>query len=53
MSLAFGELGDEIEGDVLEGESVFGSWNTVDGGSLSVCEDLVLLANCAALDVIR
>ena len=46
VSLALGELGDEIKGDVLEGESVLGGRNAVDGGSLPVHEDLVLLTSC-------
>jgi len=46
VPLAFGELGDEIEGNVLEGESVLGCRDAVDGGSLPVREDLVLLTSC-------
>ena len=53
MSLAFGELGDEIEGDVLEGESIFGRWDAIDGGFLSMHEDFILLASCTSRDVVR
>jgi len=47
MPLAFGKLGDKIEGDVLKGECVLGRRDAVDGGSLPMCEDLILLASCA------
>jgi len=53
MSLALGELGDEIKRDMLEWESVFGCWDAIDGGFLSMCEDFVLLASCTSGDVVR
>ena len=52
VPLAFRKLGDEVEGNMLEGESLFGCRDMIDGGSLSMCEDLVLLANCASRDVV-
>ena len=45
VPLAFGELGDEVKGNVLEGESFFSRRDTIDGGSLSMHEDFVLLAS--------
>jgi len=53
MSLAFEELGNKVEGNVLEREGVFGHGDVVNGGSLLMHEDFVLPAGCTSYDIIH